>query len=60
LDCGDFQINVFDSKGQLLIQKEFTASSQSIDVSLLIPGIYFVQVWDKENHKNFVEKLLIL
>jgi len=60
LNCGEFQIRLFNSKVQLLFQKEFTSPSQFIDTSNLIPGIYFIQVWNKHNDVFFVEKLLIL
>ncbi len=61
LSCGDFLIKVFDSKGQLVFQEEFTgAITQLIDTANLIPGIYFVQIWNEDDRESFVEKLLIL
>ena len=60
INCGDFQVKVFDTRGQFLFQKEFTYPSQFLDTSDLIPGIYFVQVWYEEKRKSFVKKLLIL
>lgn len=58
--CGDFQINIFGNQGQLLFQKDFTAPAQHIDTANFPPGIYFIQIWDKENQQSIVEKLMVL
>ena len=59
-DCGAFQINIFNTQGQLLIQNPFINPSHTINTSNLVPGMYFVQILNTENHTKFIQKLLIL
>jgi hypothetical protein len=60
LDCGDFEIRIFNIQGQLVFKNEFEENEKNIDVSNLLIGVYFIQIFDKKNKKTFVEKLLIL
>ncbi|MFK7772617.1 MAG: T9SS type A sorting domain-containing protein [Saprospiraceae bacterium] len=60
LDCGDFEIRIFNVQGQLVFRNVFIENEKNIDVSNLLIGVYFIQVFDKKNKKSFVEKLLIL
>lgn len=59
-ECGDFDIRIFDSNGRLLIRQEFASSFQYIDITHLNPGVYFVHLWDREEGKGFVDKLMKL
>jgi hypothetical protein len=60
LDCGDFEIRIFDIRGQMVYQEEFVDNQKTINTSQLLIGVYFIQIYNKKNKKTFVEKLLIL
>lgn len=60
LACGDFELRIFDVRGQLIHKREFIENGDRIKTTGLLPGIYFVQIFDRENLETFVKKLLIL
>ncbi len=60
LDCGDFEIRIFNINGKLIYKTDFIENQEIINTSNLLIGVYFVQIFDKKNNKTFVEKLLIL
>lgn len=59
-DCGDFVISIYNITGALIFQSDFRENEKTIDVSNLLIGVYFVQIYNEKNNKTFVEKLLIL
>lgn len=60
VECGDYQLRLFNIQGQLLVETKFPSSGGDMNISNLNPGVYFIQLWDKEKQKGFVKKLLKL
>ena len=60
MNCGDFNIRIFDTRGQEVFSEDFASSEKKINVNTLLPGIYFIYIFDKKDHKSFVKKLMIL
>lgn len=50
------QVAIFNAVGALKIQKEISSADNTIDISALAPGIYFVK---DMNHKYKTQKLII-
>jgi hypothetical protein len=49
-------LNVMDTKGALLIQKQITATNQAIDLSGFSDGMYFINIADR-NGNGFTQKV---
>ncbi|MFN4234770.1 MAG: choice-of-anchor B family protein [Bacteroidia bacterium] len=52
----EYQLQIVDINGKIVVETSTEISHQSIDVSNLSKGIYFVKV--KSNEKSFVQKLI--
>ncbi len=46
--CSFAEMSLFSLDGQLIIQKQLNASSQSFDFSVLSSGVYFIRLQNKE------------
>lgn len=56
-DNKSFSVSVYDVQGKILIEKTIENSSQSISVSSLNSGVYFVKV--KTDSSSQTEKIII-
>jgi len=57
---GQFNIQIFNTQGQVLVQKEVLASgSAPIQIASLSPGVYWLKLTDKRSQESSVSQLLI-
>jgi len=55
----DYDVNIFDVTGSLLIHNQIGKSNNSINIEQLDAGLYFLQFVNIETKKLFIKKLLV-
>jgi len=59
LDNKKFLLNLFNSRGQLLISKNIQTKKNTIDLSMLSNGIYFISLIDEADSKNRIYRKIV-
>jgi len=57
---GQFNIQIYNTQGQVLVQKEVQAAGTApIQIASLSPGVYWLKLTDKRSQESSVSQLLI-
>lgn len=57
-ELDNFQLNLFDINGTVLLSQELAGSQKMVDISELSAGMIFIQLYNKMNQKLSLQKIL--